>query len=384
MVPAFRLLAMSPKQATQLWSKEFWVLEQMPLMSFKKTVAKIDPVVQDRYTLLGYQTADHVLMMAPHEEIEIFKTAREHLVPSAVVEMKKHFRQVIPLPLPKADLLAEERMFKGDGQFCLAYVGRFPRSGANLDKIYEVMTKSWIMRKGESVRLLCMSNTGGGTMPPPKHMEVKIAGREEFWHTAREEMHLIVMMHEDAEFHMSLMEPMSFGVPAVLLEKPWAVSLLGPDYPFYAKGVVQAYAIVKQFYDDYAGTYAKFRDWHVNWFQPTYERRYAKDMMYPVLDSFLADYEAKNTRQLVSSSVSTGDIVQLLAQSGDELLIKDGAKKLSQEGKIVLQSTHFDPDVYNKLATTWSLSWNSYRLGLKALGYVDASTTTGHMRRVKS
>ena len=56
--PLFKLLMMSPRHNSMAWTKEVWLIEEMPLMDFKKTVMTINADVQDLFTMSGYLAAD--------------------------------------------------------------------------------------------------------------------------------------------------------------------------------------------------------------------------------------------------------------------------------------------------------------------------------------
>lgn len=85
---------------------------------------------------------------------------------------------------------------------------------------------------------------------------------------------------------LAMMEPLMLASPVLVLDDGWSRGQLGPSHPFNVKTDMNTYILAKMFYEDYAGMYAKFADWHAKWFVPTYTKRFAEDLLYYVLDGY--------------------------------------------------------------------------------------------------
>lgn len=384
----YKMLMTSPRQVGLAYLKEVWVVEEMPLMTFKSSVLTLDPC-QDRFTLNGYMAADRVMVMSYHEKGEALKLARNWFAPSAVRELTGKMKEVIPAQFSDFKLKDPKHFFRPDEgqQFTIAYVGRLMAATTNLDKVYSAMTNQWIMRKGDNVRLVVCTNSAGGkkTVQPPDYMQKYYAPRDEFWRMAREEMHVLTIMHDEAGFLLSMMEPVMLGTPVIVIDAPWSRGQLGDDYPFYVKNETELYATAKAFYEDYAGVYAQFAKWFEEWFVPTYTKRFAEDLLYTVLQEYMAAHEHTVLPRFVSESEARGDntIVKLMLQGDpEELVIHDVLGALAESGELRSLQRQLDSDDRDSRGLVWATPWNHFRAVLKAFhGYEDASVRVGHMRK---
>lgn len=386
----YKMLVSSPRQTGLSYLKEVWIIEEMPLMTFKSSVLTLDPG-QDRFTLNGYMAADRVMIMSYHEKGEALKIARNWYAPSVVRDLTTKMKEVIPAKFTEFKLKDPKHFFKaGKGErFTIAYVGRLMAATTNIDKVYSAMTKQWIMRKGDNVRMVVCTNSAGGkkTVQPPEYMEKYYAPREEFWRMAREEMHILTLMHEEAGFLLSMMEPLLMGTPVIVLNAPWAVGQLGPAYPFYVQNEFELYATAKMFYEDYAGMYKKFAAWYTEWLIPTYTKRFSEDLLYTVLDGYMAAYEGTALIRFAEESASRKDnavVEMMLAEDPDEFVIHDRLAELAESGELKSLQRQLDEDDRDTRGLVWATPWNHLRTVLKAFyGYEDASTRPGHMIKRK-
>lgn len=392
LVPLMKMISTSPRQKSHPWAKEVWVVEEMPLMAFKKTVAVLHPEVQDLYTISGHLAADVSLIMSYHEKPQMLQAAMQYLSPSLVRALDRKMTEVVPSQLKSFQLKADDFHFVPGGKmpFCIAYVGRLGKGDTNLDKIYSAMTNQWIIRGGNKVRMLVLTVSTGGAGQPPEHIEMQRAPREEFWRIAREEMHLLIIMHKEAGFLLALAEPLSFGVPAIVLRAAWAVGMLGPDYPFYANTEMEAYALMKVFYEDYSGMYAKFRKWHEEFFVPVFTRRFQEDLMYSILVGHVDRFDStmlERFRTALPGRAANEIVAEVLKAVGsrDEFVLFDVLTELSESGVLRSLQQKLEVEDRDRRGLVWATAWNDFRLVLKAhFGWEDASVKVGHMRRVKT
>jgi len=392
LVPLMKLMMTSPRHNHAAWVKEVWVIENMPLMSFKESVALIYPVVQDQYTLNGVVAADRYMVMSYHEGPGMLQTAREYYQPSVIRELTAKIKPVVPCQFTDFALKSEVDRFHGkEGQqFGIAYAGRLTSSKTNIDKVYGAMTNQWIIRGGDKVRLL-VCTTSVDTKhkaKPPEHMEIHRAPRDEFWRLIREDIHVVVIMHDEAGFTLTVAEPLMLGTPVVILKAAWAVGMLGPDYPFYVSNEAEAYTMCKCFYEDYEGMYSKFEAWFKGWFIPTYEQRFKTDLLYTVLDQYLWVFENKMPARYREKFASKehNEIVQAIANgAGQEFVLFDLIQKLSDTGELRSLARKLDEEDSSSRGIVWATAWNDFRVALKVFhGYEDASVEVGHMRKVAS
>ena len=390
LVPLLKMISTSPRQVSHAWTKEIWIIEEMPLMAFKKSVAVLHPDVQDLYTISGHLAAEVSLVMSYHEKPKMIQAAMQWLAPTHVRALDKKMTEVIPSQLKTFALKDPAFYFvPGAGKpFCISYVGRLGSGGTNLDKIYSAMTKQWIIRGGNKVRLLVLTVSTAGTGMPPEHIELQRAPREEFWRIAREEMHLQIVMHTEAGFLLALAEPLSFGVPAIVLRANWAVGMLGKDYPFYVSGELEAYTLMKLFYEDYAGMYARFTKWYEEYFVPVFTRRFQDDLMYSILVGHVDRFEAgmiPRFKDKLGGRAGNEIVAEVLKEVGNrqEFVLFDIMRKLADDGILRSLQQKLEVEDRDTRGLVWATPWNDFRLLLKAChDWEDASTTVGHLKRI--
>ena len=261
LVPLSRAVMSSPRQKGLGHKlKKIMVFEEMIVLDTRPTVAKSDVPAQELMTLSGYLASDVTYLVTEKEQREIVETARRYLAPSKVIEMISRFQRISQLDTGPARLKEEKFRFrKGERPLCITYSGRMERSGANLADVFEIMDKHWILKGDVSIKTLICTVSKATMLPPPEHTEVRHASRAEFWRAAKEEMDVMLVLHRDAEFSLSMVEPMVFGVPVIVIDQDWSRSVWGNEYPFYASGFTEAYGLVKAFHDDYEAMYAEIR-----------------------------------------------------------------------------------------------------------------------------
>jgi hypothetical protein len=171
----------------------------------------------------------------------------------------------------------------------------------------------------------------------------------------------------------------------IVADEDWSRGQLGPDYPYYVKNEIEAYALAKAFYEDYAGMYVGFRKWFEEWFRPTYETRFATDVLYDNLLKYLAAYEASIPVRYAQDAKGRvdNDIVKLLAEGDDkELVIFEKLKALADSGQLKSLADKLDPEERDNRGLVWSTPWNDLRMALKTFfSYEDASVKVGHLRK---
>jgi hypothetical protein len=197
----------------------------------------------------------------------------------------------------------------------LVFAGRLEKTAARIESINEVFKNQFILHS-ERIEPKILSVSAplcrAEEQLEKDAMEVLHLGRNDFWKMAKERMDLALYFHVDGGLLMSIFEPVSFGVPAIVKDAPWSRSVFGDRYPFYADNETQAYGLVNMFLNDYAGMYAQFVQWFEAWFVPEYTRRSSEDNLFDnVSQSVLAPQVPSNIDGLKKNR-----IVQLLLEHG--------------------------------------------------------------------
>ncbi|MEY9560440.1 glycosyltransferase [Sinorhizobium fredii] len=393
MVPVARSVMSSPRQKTIGHKlKKVMVFEELILLDHRSTVAKSDVLAQELLTLSGYLNADVVYLVTEKEQRGIVETARQYFAPSRVIDMVGKFQRVSQLDTGPARLKEEKFRFRrGERPLCLTFSGRMEKSAANLHEVFDIMDKQWIMKGDLELKTLICTVSQATPLAPPEHTEVRVASREQFWKAAREEMDLMLVLHRDAEFSLSMVEPMVFGVPLVVIDQDWSRSVWGPKYPFYANGYTEAYGLVKAFYDDYEPMYQRFADWLMAEFAPRCQPGGDLSIsLYDKVVEFLTAHEAylegDGFAQLFAGRKDNQVFQTFVAKALErgEFVMFELIREIGADGDFELLQQKTKPGDRDRRRIVFSTPFNEWRLMLKAYhGFEDASTTVGHLRRKK-
>jgi len=393
LVPLMRVILNSPRNRKAWWMKQVWVIEDMPMMSFKTTVpTMLANGVHDRMTIEGLLAADRAYVCSYHEKPEIIRTARQYFSPSIVRELDAKLENVVTAQFEKYNLKTPDQFYKpgGDQPFGLAYIGRMEKAN-NIVDIHDLMVKTWITR-GDRVKLVVCTVSKVVPVFDSELVDIRQPNREEFWRIVQEEMHAFIKMPAGGGFSLSLIEPIMLGTPVLTTRTPAYESLLGKDYPLFAEGPSQMPGLVKALYDDYAYHYERFAKWQEEWFKPTYQKRMKEDLLF---DKLSRDIDAFQTmiweRKDELASLGENKIVCRLAEllgtkpKGADKTIEtvfEGLRYMGEQGEVDMLDKKIEPGDRLERAITFSTPWNPYRLGLILFhGFEDASPEPGHLRR---
>jgi hypothetical protein len=387
-LPTMRVAMNSPRQKRQTWLKKLVLLEEMAILDFRLTVPVSNSDVQDMQTIAGYLASDVSYITANHVRDGILRTARGIFAPSRVRELDQKLRLVNPVAFSDTYTKPVGQRFKrGEQPFCLGFVGRMSNSMTRLPDVYDVMDKSWIMKGDLGFKVIISTVSTGVKLPPPDFVVFENNPRDVFWKRVKEDMHLVISMSIDAEFSMSLIEPVLFGTPLVIARKDWTEGLLGKEYPFFIKGKTQALGMVKAFYEDYGDMYAQFLDWRDNVFLPRflpggiYERNLYVDVLREIghFDRAVAERFAEEHPNKENNKIAA--LVAERVKDRDEFRLFDVLKELGDAGELRNLDDKLDEED-GKRNLTFMTPWHELKVILQAFfGFEDASTDIGHMRR---
>lgn len=387
LVPLLKMLATSPRNYRLHWLRKVWLIEAMVVMSFKATVLKFDVEAEDLFTLGGYLAADRVFLTSQADKDPIVQRAREILAPSRVRMLMEKIQPVgygsFSTPVMKSSDSFPDPM--NGKPMCIAHAGRMEKAN-RIDEINDLMVKNFVML-GDKVKLLVCTVSTSIKAFDQSVVEIKQASREEFWDMAKSEMHLIVNMSDESGSALSVLEPMMFGVPAILGPRKRTEKAIGADYPFIVNNEVEAYAMVRMFFDDYAGMYARWAEWQQTRFKEILSGLSNGNSVYTLLgeavDNFEQVYdEFKEKRPGQEDNAMTKDMLEFLGDK-TEFVFGDVVKEM-------VVAKRMDPVVLTKLnpadrdyrGLAWSTDFNTIRNVFKAFyGWKDASTKVGHLKK---
>jgi hypothetical protein len=391
-VPNIQITQSSVRQKAVTWLKKVLVYEEMPVMSFKPTVAVSNETVQDMATVLGYLTADKTFITIQHEKDGILDAARKFLAPRKVQELMGKIMVTSPVRIDKFEIKREKyRFVRGQRPFCLGFTGRMTNSMSRLETVYETAEKHWILKGDKGFRMVFSTVTKGIKMAPPEFCEVVHLPRDEFWKLIRSELDLVICMDTDAGFGMSFFEPILFGTPMIVADEPWSRALLGDKYPFYAKGMQEAYAFVGAFHDNYEKMHQAFSDWQ----QTELKARFSIGGQYQwnLYDALYAQIETFEKQCLDRYSYECpnkkyNDIVLAVlakVEGQQEFVLHEVLKDLADDGTLESLGRKLGWTRQSGPGIVWDTPWNDFRVILKVFyGWEDASPVPGHLRRAEA
>ena len=386
LVPLMKLQALSPRQNDHTWTKEIWLVENMPFMKFKKTVANIDERVQDLYTLNGYLSADRVLIPSFHEKEAILKAASGVYNKVNISTLQNKIKNVIPARIENFSLKEKKFRYSGDGVFKVAYTGRLVASVSTIEDVWSSMSKNWVWKGDKNIELFVLTVSRVIKKPPPSFFKIKQLSREDFWATLKKDMHVVMNRDVEAGFASSLMEPvLQFGVPAILMKKPWSTSQLGDEYPFFANSEEDCYNMLRQFYLDYPKMYKLFEEYCNDYLWPFYEKAFKEDNMYENMEHYAHEFVRNNKEgwKALEGRDKNDAVTDMFCIGGDEFVIEDIIHKMGDMDLTKTLSTKTKRRLNGKIGLVWQTALNGYRAIMKQFyDYKDASIQVGHMKKV--
>ena len=372
MIPLMRSVMNSPRTKKHGRSLRTIVnFEEMALMSYRPTVALSDTESQELMTCAGYLAADKVMMMTPAERKSTMDTVKQYLAPSRAKKVSDHIclASQVMFDLDELQLKAPEHRFKrGTRPFVLSFTGRLEASASNLETVYASMTNQFIWRGADMKLLICtVSPSAAGQWEPPDFVEVRHPQRKEFWHTIRTEMDVVLALHNQAEFSLSIVEPMLLGTPVILNDQKWSRDIFGDEYPFYAKGMTQAYGWVKALYDNYDKYYEIWTAYHQNVLIPMFSPggQYGISM-YDVIYEHFSSFDEKQKEYVLEwfqqKAIGIPKQIAEFVKERQSFVLFDVIKEM---GCFEILQRKIQPGDRDERRITFSTDWQEMRVALK-------------------
>jgi hypothetical protein len=387
MVPFYKFWALKGGRNHTLWAKRVVLIEDMPMMDFKKKLTFNFPQTTDLQTIAGYLAADTTYVSAYWEKGKIIEAARDYLKPALLKQLNDTIIETTPVHVDSPGLktkTAIEPMLTGERPFTIGYVGRMI-ADSRVPEIIQIMEKQWIFRGGEANKVRMMASTQSqstGRIDIPDWLELKRLPREGFWDLVKNQMDVYLFMSKEEDYSMSLLEPMLLGTPCILIKDYWSVPTVGEDYPFFVRNQAEAYSLVKAFYDNYPAMYKKFAAWSQGPFKKLMLSRNKDYIVNLFEDERRAYYDGMHMSRKHIQSLSKNSIVQLLCQQ-DEIDFETDIPRLEKAGDIEHLAMKFRKRFQERVRMSWQTDWNLFRIGLKLFyGFEDASTRTGHLKLI--
>lgn len=396
LVPLMKSFMYRPGTRCNL-GKRVFLIEDMPMMDFKLTVPISNRQTQPVQTVAGYLAADAVAMSAFWEKSYVIDEAKEYFSPSAIKQLREKIIESSPILLEKMQFKTKstiKKMIDGERPFTPAFCGRVT-SGTRSEEIMELMEKFWIFNNGER-QVECIASTQSivkykadgsvdrvGRVNVPATVKVKNLPREQFWEMMQKQVDVLVFMSPEEDYSMSLVEPMTLGTPAILIDCRWTRPTFGDDYPFYVKNMQEAYALLIQFFEDYPRMYAKWYEWSKNVFEPMMMERNKTYVCYMVqaelekLEHDQINHPALGGRMKENEAI----VAELLKfyQKHKRASIFEIINHPDMDEVFRGIKVKTSDEFQSNLKLTFGTDWHFYKMGLLAHGLKDASTKLGDM-----
>lgn len=386
LVPLYRQLVNHHSSTKQYWSRKILILEDFPQMNFKSAASVANDKSQDSQTILGYYCADKTCISAYWEKELIIASARKYFAGSVIRHLINTVLESTPTIVEKTELKSPEFRKARNEPFTIGFAGRLIL-GHQFNKIFDLMAKNWVYRHTWPVQcVITTQSQGAARVDVPNWIELIKADRDLFWKTMRERVHVGVFFSPEEDYSMSLIEPMILGVPYAVYRATWSIASLGPDYPFFFSSQLEAYQIVKDFYDNYDGMYFRYAEWSKAYFEPLLRQRNSVSIFTGV-DDLIAQWKVDLDQYAKTTTVPTSSLLGLLLDemrganvplSFEEALTRADSKGKSRHIADKMEMDQFD------LRTSFSTDRNRLRLMLLAhYGATDCGPLPGLMRLPK-
>jgi len=262
-LPMFRVLSGRQSGFCKGSLRGFFGLEEMPILSFRKTVGWGN--IMELQTLTSYLLSDGIMMNNLWTEKPMGKVASSLLSPSKRKELGELVKEVVPTKLERLKLT--KGVYDGKSDFNVGFTGRVT-STRSFDKVAELFRKQFSFPIGKNkkhMKFVISTNSldfGSHREEDISFVDVQFNKREEF-HSMLESLHVCLNLSEVEDFSLSTYETLLMGVPVIVYDRLWN-SFLGETYPFRVKTEVECYALLTAFAANYEAQYSKFREWEAS------------------------------------------------------------------------------------------------------------------------
>ena len=308
-------------------------IEEMPLFSFRDTVpwnTEMNPV-----SLSSYSSAGAVVLNNLWTKKLVSKIAREWLAPSKVRTLLENMHEAVPVKLERLDIPDTPKPL--DKTLNVVFAGRMTNT-RNFKDIAELFRKHYSYPIGTSQDLRFIVSTqsqtfGATDIRDIDFVEIQKNNRDQFHALLKNEAHVVVNLSSVEDFSLSTYEPLLYGVPVIVADRPWT-SFLGPDYPFRVRGFKESYAMVKMMAEDYERQMERFREWESAYWKPFIEspsnvstgekiqsllQQHEDKLHNHMIVTDAGDSYKELIRELQASGEKTADILQY-ARSKDKMM----------------------------------------------------------------
>lgn len=310
-VSAFRVLCSAARFDVHLPHKTIVVLEEM-LMVSSRDMGQPDVPAQDRSVVGGILDSDVTFVTVQHVKDHAIAAARNVATPTDARSLNDKIKIVRPIEMPPLrDKRGNGYMPKPGQKPVLLFSGRTNGHSSRMDEIFKVMTTDYALG-GDAPREVRFSSVSDSIKNEvPSHIVREKNDRAAFHKMLEQEVHVGIYMARDADFSLTTLEPICFGVPMIVADEKWSRGLLGPHYPLFAKNVAQAKGLLDAITDDYETWYANFMTWRAIHFVPRFSvgGLYGDSLTYSFL-KLLSNLNAK----LNAATLTPKDMAYAMAQ----------------------------------------------------------------------
>lgn len=366
--------------------KKVVIEDEFPVMTFKPRALTPYSEDQDFHAINCYYQADRTYIFSFYSKKHMMAAAKKFLSPSIYRALDEKIVQVSSVEINTFELKSKKyikSVASHEKDFVLSSPVRIGNPSFYWP-VLDVFEKQWIRHGGKKIKFMLTQNTRHVESINAKYKFLKAirCKREQFWDMMRNEVDVIMCMHPDLDYPLSLIEPLYLGVPAIIQRAQYTDETFGADYPFYANNVKEAYALTKAFYDDYEGMYAKFAKWHTESWVPLLKSRNA--LWFPLL--FMKDLKAheEHLAEYVGRKTKENEIVKLVMEEvgkKKEFVLDDIIQKLIDKKKLNSMAQVFKKE-RRMIPVAMATDYNLLRLRIiYDHGFKDASVKRGHFKK---
>jgi len=332
MVPTYQVIMSVVKGKTGL--RKVCTVDDMPILKSRNFISMPNKEVCEGMTLRGYIDADVNWLMSFWLKREVLSAARNTYTPSVVRRLSDSIIESWPLRLGEditpAEKTAEQVSNVGTKEkpLVVAYVQRCDFGRHQYRRIIDVFMNTYAINSRDNDLVFAQTTVSkqGANSVMGDALGRADSSRDGFRKALQEDFHVVLSLSLEEDLGLSLIEPLLLGVPVVLLHSHYTDATIGEGYPFYVENVVQACAFIKEFKDDYEGTYTTFARWHRDSFIPLMNSRI--DGYWPMqVGKYLGEIDNEHRDRMVEDATKQEEyqsVASMINESGHHVGTVEG------------------------------------------------------------
>ena len=234
------------------------ILDDLPIMSFKKALQLFKPTLQQRMQIQGYLNSDMAFVFADFERRKIIEESKKYI---SFAEVKKlhDIMQTGYFILPTDKKIVK----KNEKEFKVVYIQRTDKTERRPEEAWDAM-KYFYITNNKTKNIVCDIYTNSMSGVPQRKdltfLNFYRLDRNSYYEKLKTS-NVFVSFSIDEGFPLAVYEAIMMGSLGIVYKADWSVDLLGKDYPFFFKTDAESVYLMKRVFENWDEEYKKFLKW---------------------------------------------------------------------------------------------------------------------------